>query len=394
MAASMANAAQQSPGQGPLAAGLDGDAFAASLLVEPGPADQVAPAEPSQDPAEAARSAEPAAAPGPQPVDTASDELVAGLDAAEQPPMVDVEAVPPAFASGELNLPAQAPEETPAGDRRGLPQPETDAVEPSAEVGQREATPAAASSPGPAAAAEPDSPPAHDMEQPADPQSAPLQAQSDVELDVTPDSAVDVNLAAPPEMPDAEVDRPSGEPAALAQDEPPETSLPEPAEAAPAGDHEAWHDADAVVSVGVQPGSTAEADDGRSGDAAAAPIADEMDIQQPGRPADPEPPLAEGAQPAGADPAAAEQGALPDSAGGSEAAEEGASMVPSEPTRHDDHFQQTIVEAPIAADPDRQAAAGRGLSVLLKLRLFGPLIMRKLHIIACHITLIQCKSFS
>ena len=382
-APSLANPAQQSPAQGPLASGCDGDAFAASILVEPEAAEaQQAPARhsPSQRPADAAQSVQPAAAPGPEPMDAASDEPVVDRGPAEQPLTVDAAPVQPASAAGEPIVPARPPVELPAGDRALAPS-EPDAVEPGAHFGQAEAVAAEVSHPSPTTAAEPDLPPAHGLEQPLSAQPAPPQPpEPDTAAGVAQDGAVDARVPFPREMPDTQAERPGGEPAMPAQAWTSSPDIPATVEAVPAGDREAQPDADVIVSVGVEASSTANAEDGCTGDAAtgsisAAPRADEAaDLQQPCRAVDAEPLPAEGTQAAGMGPAVSGHGPLPTSAGAPEAAEQGGGTVPAEPARPGDHVSHAMIEAASTAEADSQPPAASG-RVCLRCPLFSSITL-------------------
>jgi len=380
----VADRAQRLPAQGPLASGSDGDAFAASILVEPGAEEaQQAPAQhsPPWRPAEAAQSSLPAAAPSPEPVDAASDEPVAGRGPGGQPPAVDAAPAQPAFAADEPIIPVRPPMEPPGGDRE-VPPSQPDAVEPDAHLGQPEATTLEASYPSPTAAAEPDFPPAAGLEQPLSSQSAPAPPpESNPAADTTPDSALDASVAHPSNMLDRHEEQPSGEPAMLVQDEPSQTPLPDaPAsrEAVPADDHESRPKANADVSVSAGAGSNAKADDGCIGDAAAAsvsaaPRADrDANRKQVGRAADPEPLFAEGTQPADMGPAAVEHDALPDSADAPDAANQGGGTVPAEPARPGDHGPHAMAE-PNSQPP---AASGR-ICLRYALRSCVPLILQR-----------------
>jgi len=374
-APSVTNPAQHPPAQGPLASGSDGDAFAASILVEPGVEDtQQPPAQhsPSQRPADAAQSDQPAAVPSPEPMDAASDEPVAGRGPEGQSPVVPLDgaAVPPCSAS-EPSLPGRSPVE-PAAEHRELPPLEPDVVEPDARLDQAEAVTAEASYPSPTTAAEADYSPGNGSEQPLGSQSAPApHPDSHLAAHGAPVSGADASVAVQPDMPNSQVERLSDEPAMLAQYEPPPgPSLPEvqaAVEPVPADDHGARPDADAVVSVGVGVGSTTKADDDRTGDAAAGGVsaahrADEnASLQEPDSAAHAELLPAEGTWPAGVDPAVGGHGALPASAGAPEGAEQGGGIVPADPAPMDDRVLIATAEAASGPDPDSQypAAAGR-----------------------------------
>ena len=372
----MADLAHHSPAQGPLASGSDADAFAASILVEPGAAEaQEPPAELSQPPADAAESGQPAASPGPQPTGAGPDEPVTGRGAAEEPAVVDTAVMRPASLPDEPAVPHPAPAAEPAaGDRESPPPSEPDAAESEARLGQPGAVTAEASHRTSTTAAEPDPPPAPGLEQPPDPESVPSSPpHANLALGIPLDIAEDAQVEVPPEMAERQAEWWSGEPA-MSQEEPPtRMALPEPlaaAEAVPDRDREAWHDHDAVVPVGVEAGSIAGADVDRGDDAAAgsatpAPLADgEANLQHPGHAADADPlPAEERAQPAGADPAAVDHVAVPDSAGGPEAAEQGGGTATPETAPAADHVPHATNEAANTAEPDSHPPAAAGGSV-------------------------------
>ena len=129
-APSAAEPAQLLPAGPPLAPASDGDAFAASILVEPGPADASEPsAEPLQSQPGLAQNRQQPAVPGLEPQKAPSDEPMVNHGPLEQATRVDAAAVEPELAPGQPQLLARSPSEQPAGspDR---PAAELSTVEP------------------------------------------------------------------------------------------------------------------------------------------------------------------------------------------------------------------------------------------------------------------------
>ena len=368
MVPSATEPAQLLPAGPPLASALDGDAFAASILIEPGPVEAPEPtAEPSHLAPVASQPEQQQAAPDLQPVEAPSEDPMAGRGPPGNALTVEVAAAAePELASDQPELPARSPSEQPAGSP-DCPPAEPGTIERQGDLGQEDQPPAGVSHLDPQLAAEPDTRLGEGLMQPASPPSAPPSPPlaSAPAADAIPGSAVDVSAAVPTGPPAEVLELLSGEVAGSADGDPPKASVSLlPAEAEVTVNDRTWQGADAVAEIEVDARSSAKANAGsivseQVSAVATLPIAvSEAQTRQPPRALNAEPLSAEHAEPLGAGPVAVKDAAaLPIIAEHSQAAGQGGGAVLPRIARDGGHSPAVEIEASASLPDDRHSNA-------------------------------------